>query len=331
MKWRRSSRIAAGPVLFFSFPVLSRFVDSVSTEQYSSSESASHRRSFGVVDRLPIYCHSQGTLRLTLFHYLPITILSYCTYNTVSPDCRFSFYSLTSLSCSSSSASIMFTGLIEDIGVVTAIRIDPTTHQTILTIRTSSPHLLSDCQLGDSIAINGCCLTVTSFDRTTRTFTVGLSPETLRRTTFATLTPSTAVNLERSLTPTSRVGGHYVQGHVDGVGRVRVLQKDGDALRVVIACGGEILQYVVEKGYIAIDGTSLTVTRVDEQRGELEVMLIQYTQSKITLPKKQLGEGVNLEADIMGKQIVAYLAKVQQVHTSKTLMHQSDFSAYVYQ
>ncbi len=211
----------------------------------------------------------------------------------------------------------MFTGLIEDIGVVTDVRIDPTTKQTILTIHASSPTLLSDCQLGDSIAVNGCCLTVTHFNRTTQSFTVGLSPETLRRTTFTTLTPNTnstnttaaRVNLERSLTPTSRVGGHYVQGHVDGVGRVRLMQADGDALRVVVACPAAVLQYVVEKGYIAIDGTSLTVTRVDEQQGELEVMLIQYTQNKITLPKKQVGEGVNLEADIMGKQIVAYLQK----------------------
>ena len=203
----------------------------------------------------------------------------------------------------------MFTGLIEDIGVVTDVHIDPTTHQTILTILTSTPHLLSDCHLGDSIAINGCCLTVTAFHPTSRTFTVGLSPETLRRTTFAAVGRGAAVNLERSLTPTSRVGGHYVQGHVDGVGRVKVMQKDGDAMRVAIDCPASILQYVVEKGYIAIDGTSLTVTRVDEQQGELEVMLIQYTQGKITLPKKQLGEGVNLEADIMGKQIVAYLQK----------------------
>ena len=211
----------------------------------------------------------------------------------------------------------MFTGLIEDIGVVTDVRIDPTTHQTILTILTSSPQLLSDCQLGDSICVSGCCLTVTSFDRTSHTFTVGLSPETLRRTTFGALRPKDSVNLERSLTPTTRVGGHYVQGHVDGVGHVKALHKDGDALRVVVACQHSILQYVVEKGYIAIDGTSLTVTRVDEQQGELEVMLIQYTQNKITLPRKQVGEGVNLEADIMGKQIVAYLQKYTKVIQAK--------------
>ena len=204
----------------------------------------------------------------------------------------------------------MFTGLIEDIGTITAIHIDPQTQQTILTIQsTPTLNFLTDCHLGDSIAVNGTCLTVTHYNPTTHTFTVGLSPETLRRTTFTTVTVGSAVNLERSLTAGSRMGGHYVQGHVDGVGRVAVMERDGDALRVVIACSLVILQYVVEKGYIAIDGTSLTVTRVDEQKGELEVMLIQYTQSKITLPKKQVGEGVNLEADIMGKQIVAYLQK----------------------
>ncbi|MCJ1296938.1 Riboflavin synthase alpha chain [Xylographa carneopallida] len=211
----------------------------------------------------------------------------------------------------------MFTGLIEDIGVVTDVRIDPTTQQTIITIRASSPALLSDCHLGDSIAVSGCCLTVTHFDAASRTFTVGLSPETLRRTTFAELRRDTPVNLERSMTANTRIGGHYVQGHVDGVGQVRLSQRDGDALRVVVACSGAVLQYVVEKGYIAIDGTSLTVTRVDERLGELEVMLIQYTQSKITLPRRKVGEGVNLEADIMGKQIVAYLQKYDKAIKAK--------------
>ena len=202
----------------------------------------------------------------------------------------------------------MFTGLIEEIGIVTAVHIDPVTGQTVLTISASA--VLHGVVLGDSIAVEGVCLTVTSF--THSSFTVGLSPETLRRTTFASLRPPHPVNLERSLTPTSHIGGHFVQGHVDCTGELTIVQADGDALRVVVRAPASLLQYVVEKGYIAIDGASLTVVRVEEGKqaggeGELEVMLIQYTQQRVTLARKQSGQRVNLEADVMGKQIVAYL------------------------
>ena len=122
------------------------------------------------------------------------------------------------------------------------------------------------------------------------------------------------MNLERSLTASTPIGGHFVQGHVDATGRIATLQPDGDALRVVIAAPSSVLQFVVEKGYIAIDGVSLTVVRVDEGQGgwgEVEVMLIQYTQSKITLPRKRVGDLVNLEGDILGKHIVAFLHKTR--------------------
>ena len=211
----------------------------------------------------------------------------------------------------------MFTGLIEEVGVVSSISVHPTTGQTLLLI--SASKVLHNVALGDSIAVDGVCLTVTSFTPNA-SFTVGLSPETLRRTSFAHLRPSSPVNLERSVTPSTPLGGHFVQGHVDATGRISRLEKDGDALRVVVAAPQSVLQFVVEKGYIAVDGVSLTVVRVDEGKGEagtgeggawgeLEVMLIQYTQAKITLPRKRVGDLVNLEGDILGKHIVAFLHK----------------------
>lgn len=214
----------------------------------------------------------------------------------------------------------MFTGLIEEIGVIINIHVDSKTGQTILVIKGSI--ILVGIVLGDSIAVDGVCLTVTAFSKEASTFTVGLSPETLRRTTFHTLTKNSAVNLERSLTASSHIGGHYVQGHVDGFGVIELIQVDKDALRVVISAPANILKYIVEKGYIAIDGISLTVVAVNEGNnnnnnnsshdnnsrepslpsGCFEVMLIQYTQQKVTLSKKKKGQIVNLEVSTIIRQ-----------------------------
>ncbi len=204
----------------------------------------------------------------------------------------------------------MFTGIIETLGSILTISISPA-GQTILEIASYSPGLLSGVALGDSIAVNGVCLTVTKFDLEALEFTVGLSPETLKRTNLGDLRVGSLVNLEKSLTAATKVGGHFVQGHVDGTGKIRKSEKNGDALRVIIECPAEILKFIVEKGYIAIDGISLTVVSVDSD--SFEVMLIQFTQSKVALTNKSVGERVNLEADIMGKQIVSYIERYVKI------------------
>lgn len=200
----------------------------------------------------------------------------------------------------------MFTGLIEEIGTVRSIEINNETGQTILTIQGDTA--LQDVVLGDSIAINGVCLTVTSFDKQHNIFTVGLSPETLDRSNFKDLKVNSNVNCERSVTASTRLGGHVVQGHVDTTGTIVDKQVQQDMLVITIHIDNRNnFAYIVEKGYIAIDGTSLTITNVDTNKQTFSVMLIQYTQSKIILPQKDINDTVNLEFDILGKYFVNYM------------------------
>lgn len=155
--------------------------------------------------------------------------------------------------------------------------------------------------LGDSIAINGTCLTVTSFDSTS--FTVGLAPETLRKTSLGEVSPGSLVNLERSLQPQSRMGGHFVQGHVDGTGTIVSMEPEGDSLWVKVKTSPEILRYIVPKGFIAVDGTSLTVVGIFDDESAFNFMLVAYTQQKIVIPAKKVGSKVNIEVDILGKYV----------------------------
>ncbi len=201
----------------------------------------------------------------------------------------------------------MFTGLIEEIGTVAAIR--QTAESFDLSI--SAQTVLDGVTLGDSIAVNGVCLTVTTFDADT--FTVGLAPETLRRTNLGDLTDGAPVNLERSLLPTTRLGGHFVQGHVDATGVITSFRPDNDALWLTIETSPELMRYIVNKGYVAIDGTSLTV--VDTGPNWFNVTLIKYSQSKIILPRKNVGDRVNLEVDILAK----YMERLTHERTDSNL------------
>lgn len=168
-----------------------------------------------------------------------------------------------------------------------------------ITIPPSSP-LLKDCHDGDSIAINGVCLTVTSF--TPEAFTIGVAPETLRITNLGSLAVSSRVNLERAVRADTRMGGHFVQGHVDTTAEIASLTPDGNALTLRFKPKvKEVLRYVVYKGFIAIDGTSLTVTKVNDDEGWWEVMLISYTQEKVVIAQKKAGDSVNIEVDMMAK------------------------------
>lgn len=174
---------------------------------------------------------------------------------------------------------------------------------TSLTI-SSCASILTDAHLGDSISVNGTCLTVTEFDEDS--FKVGVAPETLRRTNLGELKEGGKVNLERALLPHARMGGHIVQGHVDTTARIVSVRPDGNAYTFRFRPreggeGGNVLRYIVEKGFVALDGASLTVTKVDDAEGWFEIMLIAYSQEKVVMMQKQPGEEVNVEIDLVGK------------------------------
>jgi riboflavin synthase len=189
----------------------------------------------------------------------------------------------------------VFTGIVEEIGEVRAVDVE--SPQDGLTI--GAERVLSDAKLGDSIAVNGTCLTITGLLRDQ--FTVGVMPETLRRTNLGELSEGDTLNLERPLQPESRLGGHFVQGHVDGIGTVESVTPDGSALSVRISTSPDILKYVVEKGFIAVDGVSLTVTEVDERA--FGIALISYTQENVASGLKTVGHSVNLEVDVLAKYV----------------------------
>ncbi|GAB1310879.1 Riboflavin synthase alpha chain [Madurella fahalii] len=200
----------------------------------------------------------------------------------------------------------MFTGIVEEIGVVAELNPSDDTGGTSLTIALpASSTLLSDAHLGDSIAINGVCLTVTSFSTSpTAQFTVGIAPETLRLTNLGSLGAGSRVNLERAVRADTRMGGHFVQGHVDTTAAIVERRPDGNAVTMRFAPRSrDVLRYVVYKGFIALDGASLTVTAVDDEQGWWEVMLIAYTQERVVTAAKAVGDTVNVEVDMTAKYV----------------------------
>lgn len=194
----------------------------------------------------------------------------------------------------------MFTGLVEEIGTVKHTG----SRDNHFDLEIAAAATLQNARSGDSICVNGVCLTITAL--TNQSFTFGVSPETLRRTNLGALGVGDAVNLERALAPTTRLGGHFVQGHVDGVGTVAYKRPDGDALWFGVKTNPALMPYVAVKGYIAIDGVSLTVVNVREDT--FDVHLVDYTQSKVILPRKEIGDHVNLEVDILAKYVERMLA-----------------------
>jgi riboflavin synthase len=193
----------------------------------------------------------------------------------------------------------MFTGLVEEMGSVR----DLVTigDQTRLSIAAKTAR--EGLALGDSVAVDGTCLTVIELDP--EGFWVGLSPETLKRTNFDERMAGDRVNLERSLLVGGRLGGHYVQGHVDGVGRVAEKRPDGDSLRMYFTGPDDLMPYIVVKGYICLDGVSLTVTEKNGNR--FGVALVAYTQMMITMPTKPVGASVNIEVDVFAKYVESLL------------------------
>jgi riboflavin synthase len=189
----------------------------------------------------------------------------------------------------------MFTGIVEEIGRVQAI----TTGQTHNTLTIACQTMLADTQIGESIAVNGVCLTVTELSETL--FSIGASPETLRRTNLGRLQAGDPVNLERSLAFNGRMGGHYVQGHIDETGEIVRIVPEGDSKLVTVRLPHNLMRYVVEKGYLAVDGVSLTVFNLTDDT--VTIALIAHTQQAVIMGQQQVGALVNLEVDIIAKYV----------------------------
>ena len=191
----------------------------------------------------------------------------------------------------------MFTGIVEEIGTINNLV------NSVLTIQAEK--VLTDIKLGDSISVNGTCLTVVNF--TESKFSVDLAPETLRRTAFGNLNPGDTVNLERALAANDRFGGHMVQGHVDATGRVISIRNEGDSSIFRISNPKRLKPYLVEKGFIAVDGISLTIVKVLTSSFTLSV--IPYTRTNTNLRDQQIGGKVNLEVDILAKYVENLMAQ----------------------
>jgi riboflavin synthase len=190
----------------------------------------------------------------------------------------------------------MFTGIVEEQGTIITAHTDLDRDNTItIQCRTA----LEGTRIGDSISVAGVCLTVTHM--TDDTFSVGLSPETLRRTNLGVRKAGDHVNLERALTYGGRMGGHYVQGHVDGVGHISDIRFEGESKFITITPPTDMLKYIVMKGYIAVDGVSLTVASLDDT--SFGIAMIAHTQQVVTMGTQQIGEPVNLEVDIIAKYV----------------------------
>jgi len=183
----------------------------------------------------------------------------------------------------------MFTGIVEDVGKIRSVGDGR--------VEVAASVVLAGTGVGDSINVNGACLTVTSIDG--GGFSVDVMPETLRRTNIGALKVGQGVNLERAMSAGGRFGGHFVQGHVDGTGRIRAMRGEGGAAVMTVAVPPDIGRYLVEKAYIAVDGVSLTIMRCDA--ASFSVSLVQHTRNGTTLGTKSPGDTVNLEVDIMAK------------------------------
>ncbi len=214
----------------------------------------------------------------------------------------------------------MFTGLIEDLGTLRDIRI--ATDQARLTVATRLP--MTELSLGESIAVNGVCLTVTSFGD--GTFSADVSHETLDCSTLGRLTRGSRVNLERALRLSDRLGGHLVTGHIDGQARVVTRHQDGNAWRFKFQTDAAVNSLLVAKGSVAIDGVSLTVNEVTEDT--FSVAIIPHTLTLTSLQDRKVGADVNVETDLIGKYVAKFLkpgASVEVQQVTMDLLAKSGF------
>lgn len=200
----------------------------------------------------------------------------------------------------------MFTGIVEETGTLRSL--SRGSKSCVIHVQCST--VLEDTRIGDSIAVNGICLTVTSME--SGGFTADVMNETLSRSSLAQTRPGDPVNLERAMAANGRFGGHIVSGHIDGTGIIREIRDDDNAVWYTVEAPPEILRYVVEKGSIAIDGISLTVARVDDR--SFQVSVIPHTRAVTALSSHRVGSPVNLENDIVGK----YVEKLMQPAPSES-------------
>ena len=194
----------------------------------------------------------------------------------------------------------MFTGIIEEIGAIKSINSNGISSQLCI----SANKILEDTKIGDSIAVNGVCLTVTSIK--SNLFTADVMAETLRRSNLGSLIPQSKVNLERAMPANGRFGGHIVSGHIDGTGTIVETKPEGNAVWIKINCSDNLLKYIIHKGSITIDGISLTVAKVTDS--DFSVSIIPHTAANTTLLQKKSGDVVNLENDVVGKYIEKLLS-----------------------
>ena len=197
----------------------------------------------------------------------------------------------------------MFTGIVEEIGTIRAIcRGD---HSSVLSIGART--VLSDLKIGDSVAVNGVCLTATSRD--SGGFTADVMHETLNRSSLGSLTAGSHVNLERAMAADGRFGGHFVSGHIDGTGTITALRRDDNAVWYTVGAAPELMRYIVQKGSVTLDGISLTVA--DVERSRFKVSVITHTRAVTNLGSKAPGSPVNIETDIIGKYVEKLLSPTQ--------------------
>lgn len=206
----------------------------------------------------------------------------------------------------------MFTGIIEEVGRVLLTRPEQMTVGAKLVLERTA--------VGDSVAVNGVCLTVTAI--TDDSFTVGVTPETLRRSNLGTLTSGDKVNLERPLAIGGRLGGHIVEGHVDGTARVSALRPDGKALIITFETPRQLMRYIVEKGFVAVSGMSLTVMHRDD--ASFTVSIIEYTREHTIVRDLKINDVVNIEVDIIAKYI-EQLVKPQSTGITAAFLKENGF------
>ena len=189
----------------------------------------------------------------------------------------------------------MFTGIVEEVGRVSSIK--NSTNSAILTIEAEK--VLEESKIGDSISVNGVCLTVT--DISSKSFSADIMHESLKRSSLGELKKGSRVNLERALKLRARLGGHIVSGHIDGVGKIKSIKKDDNAVWYCIEANEKILKYIIEKGSVAIDGISLTVA--EENDKDFSVSVIPHTRAASNLSEKKIGSRVNIENDCIAKYV----------------------------
>ncbi|HAE52914.1 MAG TPA: riboflavin synthase [Ruminococcus sp.] len=211
----------------------------------------------------------------------------------------------------------MFTGIVEEIGTVCEVKRNGNNSY----IRIIAEKVLSDVHIGDSIAVNGVCLTVTRHDG--NIFQADVMNETLSRSSLGSLTNGSKVNLERAMSAEGRFGGHIVSGHIDGTGKITDIKNDGIAIWYTISAKPEIMRYIVEKGSVAIDGISLTVARVTENN--FSVSIIPHTAEQTILSLKKIGDIVNLENDIIAKYVEKLIVPPKKKGVTLELLAQTGF------